>query len=263
MQERAHLRRESQIVMIGVNTPKPVNIHIRVSDAAQVNTLLTDRYNVVNGNQYFYVRMPMAPNVALIEVFNEKNGLLKDDPTFSMIKEGIWRMPLERKTAVIDIRDSDVQSFLSLAQPFCYNAGHLAPGDYKRGSICLRYLPKLLSDSGQELNTPAQTGEIDGIIEISQNWFQKATVPERFAILCHEFAHYFLNTNMYSEVEADLQGLNIYLALGYPRYDAYNAFLETFKGAKTELNDRRLVILRRFIDDFENNKFLELYEKRA
>ena len=58
----------------------------------------------------------------------------------------------------------------------------------------------------------------------------------RMAILLHEFAHYYLNDNMEDEIEADRNGLEIYMALGYPRIDAYNVFLDVFENSPSELN---------------------------
>jgi hypothetical protein len=51
----------------------------------------------------------------------------------------------------------------------------------------------------------------------------------RFAILCHEFSHFYVNEDMDNESEADINGLLIYLGLGYPRIEGYQAFLEVFK----------------------------------
>jgi hypothetical protein len=268
MQQRVLLGYQPQIIQIGIHAPAQEQIHVTVSDPDQVNTFFTDRVNTVKGNDYFYIRLPLAPRVALVNVYHEKTGPSKANNNFSLIGAGMWRLPLERKTALIDIRDPEVRAFVSLGQRFSYHAGHLPAVDYREGKIHFRYKERLTDKQGNELNTPAQTGEIDGVIEISQRQFVKMTVPMRFAILCHEFAHYYLNRNMYSEVEADLQGLNIYLALGYPRYDGYNAFLETFKGvpamyADTRvLNEKRKTIIKKFIDDFENHKYVELYEKK-
>lgn len=264
MKQRISLGCESQILKVGVSTTGPQNIHIRVSDADQVNTILTDRYNIVDGIQYFFIRMPKAPGVALVEVYNEKTGSTENNDGFSMVEGGLWRMPLERKTAGIDITDPDVRTFIDYGQRFCYHAGHLKTGDYVSDNdrIHFNYLPAITDERGAELNTPAQTGEITGEIEISQKKFRGMTVPMRFAIVCHEFAHYYLNKNMYNEMEADMQGLNIYLGLGYPRYEAYEAFLETFKGAANNMNIERLKKIEWYIGNFEKLNTVTLYSNK-
>ena len=263
MEQRFYTGFEPQILTIGVATEKQQQIRVVISDPSQKNTVFTNRYNLVNGNQYFYVRMPLAPKVALVSVYDEAKGPGSNDE-FSMIGigNGVSKRTLERKMAVVDIGDPYVKSFVDLAQRFSYNAGWLTPGNYKSddGKINISYQETLKGENDQEASTPARIGEVDGIIEVSAKMFRKFTVPMRMAILCHEFAHYYRNSNAYNEVEADLQGLLIYLGLGFPRVEAQEAFVETFTntptGEPTELNARRMRILKRFINDFETHKFL-------
>lgn len=242
---------------------KPQKIRIVVSDVDQVNTVFTNRYNVFQGEKEFLVRMPLSPRVALVQVYNDAYGNRKksDEDTFQMVGPGIERMPLEKKMDVVDMANAEVKTFVTIAQKFCYNAGVLDTGQYysKNGKIKFKYLPTIYLKDGKESATPARIGETTRIIEISQKIFVPFTVPMRFAILCHEFAHCYMNSNKTSEVEADLQGLLIYLGLGYPRIEAYQAFLETFIGSPSELNKKRYDIVNRFINDFEKNKFL-MYE---
>ncbi len=65
----------------------------------------------------------------------------------------------------------------------------------------------------------------------------------------------YLNERIEDETEADLNGLLIYLALGYPRIEAYQSFLTTFKDTPTPQNKERYEILHQFITNFERNKF--------
>ena len=69
----------------------------------------------------------------------------------------------------------------------------------------------------------------------------------RMAILLHEFSHYYLNSDVANETEADLNGLTIYLGLGYPIREAYQAFTSTFIGYPTEQNKQRYDIIDKFI----------------
>ena len=64
---------------------------------------------------------------------------------------------------------------------------------------------------------------------------------------------------MEDETEADLNGLLIYLSLGYPRIEAYQSFLTTFKDTPTQENKERFAILNQFITNFERNKFCTIY----
>jgi hypothetical protein len=272
MNFRVYTGSEEQILKIGVRTltQKPEKIRLIVSDAEQNNTVFTSRYNVFNGDRFFYVRLPLAPVVALVQVYNEQigNRPQKEETTFQMINEagkpdttnnGIYKMPLEKKMSVVDMGNPELKSFITFAQKFCYNAGILDTGKYQSsdGRITIEYSPTIFNKKdGVESSTPARIAEKTKIIEVSQKIIVPFTVPMRFAILCHEFSHCFLNLNKASEIEADLEGLLIYLGLGYPRFEAYQAFLETFIGTPTELNKKRYNIVNRFITDFEKNKFL-------
>jgi hypothetical protein len=75
------------------------------------------------------------------------------------------------------------------------------------------------------------------------------------AILCHEFSHFYVNKNPESEIQADINGLRIYLALGYPRIDAYNVFLNFFQSASTNPETlNRFKTLDKFIKNYDYAK---------
>ena len=78
----------------------------------------------------------------------------------------------------------------------------------------------------------------------------------RFAILCHEFSHFYVNEDMTDETEADINGLLIYLGLGYPRIEALEAFYEVFDNYPSEENKRRSDKIINFIDNFEKNNIV-------
>ena len=81
----------------------------------------------------------------------------------------------------------------------------------------------------------------------------------RMAILLHEFCHFYVNKNPSSEVESDINGLRIYLSLGYPRIDAYNVFLNVFKNANSKEALHRFEKLDNFIKNwsYKNDKKIE------
>jgi hypothetical protein len=116
-------------------------------------------------------------------------------------------------------------------------------------------------EDGRPLNTPARINKHTGIIQVSKKKFLKYTIPMRMAILLHEFSHYYLNTNIKNETEADLNALIIYLGLGYPRIDAYNVFTTVFAVSDNVANRDRLNIIDDFIRKFDR-KYVEMtYEK--
>jgi hypothetical protein len=61
-------------------------------------------------------------------------------------------------------------------------------------------------------------------------------------------------------VEADLNGLTIYLGLGYPIKEAFSAFGETFIGYPSAQNKVRYDIIHKFIKDYiEEYKIKDVY----
>lgn len=263
MNIRVYTGNEEQILVIKVRTKtgKPEKIRIIVADAEQNNTVFTNRYKVFDGDQDFFVRLPLAPRVALVQVYNDAIGNRpeKEENSFVLYGDGIERIPLEKKMDVVDMRNPDIKSFVTFAFGFSYYMGVMNPGMYESRDKRIKIdLQSVIMRGEEESTTPARISEQTRIIEVSQKIMLPFTVPMRFAILCHEFAHCYLNNVPESETEADLQGLLIYLGLGFPRIEAHQAFTQTFQGAATPLNEKRYRILQRFINDFENHKFFQL-----
>lgn len=247
-------RHEELTLMIKVFTQDPTKIRIKVLDEEQTDTSFTDRFKTVDGESTFYVRMPVSPKNALVYIYNEDNGNLMQGQDDSFEVESITKAPLEKKLDVVDFSNNDVRSFVNFATRFSYNAGSLPSGTYVSDDrrFVIKYLP-IIEDNGVEQSTPARIDITNGNIEISKKQFIKFTVPNRMAILLHEFAHVYLNDNVDDEVEADLNSLLIYLGLGYPRIDAFEVFAKTFMNAPSEQNKDRYNKIKNFIDNFENH----------
>jgi hypothetical protein len=253
-------RHEELTLLIKVHTNQPEAIRLKVTDADQPNTAFTDRYKTVDGESIFFVRMPVSPANALITIYNEANGNLQVGADNSIIVDSITKEPLEKKLDVIDFSNPLVRSFVNFATRFCYNAGSLPSGTYLSDDkkFVIKYLP-IIEDNGQEQTTPARIDIDNGTIEISKKQFVDFTIPNRMAILLHEFSHIYLNDNVDDETEADLNALLIYLGLGYPRIEAFEVFAKTFLNAPTDGNKMRYDKIKAFIDDFEKHNTY-LYE---
>lgn len=251
-------RYEELTLLIKVYTNSPETIRIRVFDAEQANTTFTDRYRTVDGESIFFVRLPVSGENAFVEVYNEKHGNLPVGMDNTVVVESITKEPLEKKLDVIDFSNQYVKSFVTFATRFSYNAGTLPTGNYVSDDkqFLIRYLPTI-EDGGVEQSTPARIDITNGKIEVSKKHFVDYTVPNRMAILLHEFSHVYLNDNVDDEVEADLNGLLIYLGLGYPRIEAFEVFAKTFLNTPTEQNKVRYDKIKSFIDHFESfNTFI-------
>lgn len=245
---------------IKVYTHKSCNVRIKVVDSDQPNTSYTDRFKTVDGESIFFVRMPVSGRESLVYVYNEENGNLPagNDDTIEVLS--ITKEPLEKKMDVVDMANPLIRSFVNFATRFSYNAGSMPCGSYVSDDhkFVINYLP-IIQDGGQEQTTPARIDIDNGLIEISKKQFVTFTIPNRIAILLHEFSHVYLNDNVDDEVEADLNALLIYLGLGYPRIEAFEVFAKTFENAPTELNKMRYDKICDFIDNFENQNTI-IYE---
>ena len=253
-------RYEEFTLLIRISTPKAEKIHLKVSDEENRNTIFTKRWKTINGECTFFVRMPVSGKNAIINIWNDKNGHLESDDTFKVLE--IKKVPLEKRLDVVDFGNNNLRSFINFATRFCFNAGHIASGTYKSsdGKFTIEYLPTIISNrTNKEMQTPARISKDTGRIQVSQKKFVPDTIPMRMAILLHEYSHYFVNEDIDNESEADINGLIIYLGLGYPRFEAHEAFLKTFISTPSELNKNRYDKIKNFIDDFEKNNYI-VYE---
>ena len=257
-------RHEPCMVKVVIKTNSPQVIRLKVFDDSHPDTYFTDRTKTINGKEDLFVRMPLAPWNCKLSIYNEKNGNLGkgEDSTFEVV--GISKEELDITLPETRMDTMQVRSFVAFAQKFCYNAGWIAANrDYTSGvgGYKIEYLPYITKQgTNQRLATPARISTKNGRIQISQEAFKKMTIPMRMAILLHEFSHYYLNSDISNETEADLNGLTIYLGLGYPIREAYAAFGETFIGYPSEQNKQRYEIINKFIRDYvDEYKIKDVY----
>jgi hypothetical protein len=255
-----NIRNEELILVVKVSTTSPVKIRIKVFDADFPKTVFTNRYKTVKSTESFYIRMPLAPKKIVLSIYNEHKGNLKKGEDDSFKVESVTKLPLEKRTDVVDITDKKVRNFVDFAQRFSFNASYLEDNKIyqsKHGGFLIEYLPFIKKTStNKRLKTPARISKVNGRIQVSKADFENYTVPMRMAILLHEFSHFYLNEDMTDETEADLNALLIYLALGYPRIEGYQAFLEVFKSTPTQSNKERYDIIDEFIRNFEKKKMV-------
>lgn len=246
-------RYEPVTVKVVVATTSPQSIALKVYDPSQANTVFTDRTKTVNGKSELYVRMPLSPGTAKLEIYNTKNGNQPKgaDNSFSVLS--ITKQELQRTLPRTKMDTFAVRNFVEFAQKFAFNAGWLtAPKDYVSGMgpYKIEYLPIIINSKGEKMATPARISTKNGRIQVSQASFRNFTIPMRMAILLHEYSHFYLNDDVSNETEADLNGLTIYLGLGYPIREAFAAFGETFVGSPTPQNKKRYDIIDKFIRDY-------------
>jgi hypothetical protein len=239
-------------LVIKVKTYEPVKIRIKVEDASQPNTVYTDRYRTIDGDGIFYVRMPLSGQEVNVSVYNEDKGNNDSDDSFEVVS--ITKEQLQKKMDFVDLSNPYVKSFINFSTKFSYNSGSMPTGTYVSDddNFVIKYLPTIMEGNKEE-TTPARIDIENGVIEVSKKQFVNFSVPNRMAILLHEFSHVFVNEDVNDEEEADLNALMIYLGLGYPRIEAFEVFAKTFENAPTEQNKKRYDLIVNFIDDFEKN----------
>jgi len=248
-------RYEQMTVAISVQCNRPIKLRLKVVDAEKPLTMFTNRYKTVNHSYKFYVRLPLTPKTLDIQLTDDDGSDIKN----SVRVLNIEKYGLEKRMDEVDFNSYSVGAFVDFAQRFSFNASYLEPNNYvsELQHYKIEYLPTIIdSRNGRELQTPARISKSTGRIQVSKKLFKEYTVPMRMAILLHEFSHFYLNENIDDEVEADLNGLLIYLGLGYPRIDGYEAFLEVFENTPTPQNKNRYDIIHKFIQEFDNKKFV-------
>jgi hypothetical protein len=179
-------------------------------------------------NQKYFINAPVTSKQILIMVY-EVNQTLN---TFSC--------SLKRNDLIIDKLNVSAKTlkFVNFANYICYNYDKLADGwiyDSTKTFEILN-LPLIIDEeSNKEVPTPARIEETDNHIEISRKLFIDIPFPRRMMILLHEYSHNFLNNNPDSETEADINGLNIYLQMGFPCIESVYAFTQILETA-TKVN---------------------------
>jgi hypothetical protein len=246
-------------LVIKIAVDRSTVVRIKIFDELKPEIIFTSRYKTVTNEEIFYVRLPLTSNALIISIYDDDRGNLPKEQENNIKVIAIEKTPLEKRLDVVDIKNRTIANFVDFAQRFCYNSAYLQAGkSYQSddGEFLIELVPKIIGKNGTPLATPARISKVSGRIQVSKSEFDTYTVPMKFAILCHEFSHYYLNENMDDESEADINGLLIYLGLGYPRIEGYQAFLEVFKESPSEENKKRFDRIDAFIKNFEKNKMV-------
>jgi len=260
MNYRLNTRYDEMCLVIKVAVNRPCQIVIKIIAEDKPNIVFTDRWATVQDKKTFHVRLPMTSENIIVSVYDKAVGNLPKNQEKNITLLEVNKTPLEKRLDVVDIENMAVANFVDFAQRFSYNAPYLSSDktyQSDNGQFLIEYLPVIKSSStNKELTTPARISRMTGRIQVSKKYFDKYTVPMRFAILCHEFSHFYVNEDIDNESEADINGLLIYLGLGYPRIEGLQAFLEVFKESDSQQNLQRIKIIEKFVMDFEKNKMV-------
>lgn len=248
-------------LIVGIRTNSTQCMVIQAKNMGhQIPTFYVNRKGNVRGYREFELKFPQVPSTLDIDIYNKANGKIENDPSFSV--DRFEATDLKTKPIWLSERDRE---FIKFAQFFCENASYLSativkdgkelPSIYRSddGTFTFDYYDQI-KEKGRKLNTPARIGHNSGVIELSKEDFLKYTVPMRMVILLHEFSHKWKNpedgNQIGYETGADINALNIYLSLGYSEIEAHQAFLYVFRGAASDGNHKRYLIIKDFIKKF-------------
>ena len=257
MIKKIRLDNEPTTLKIVVATGKIQKIWLKVADPSKKNTYYIKRFANVKGKKSFFVNMPISPKVVDVIVYNANNGLNERDRSFKVLK--IKRLPLQVKPLMK--LSKKTKSFVRFAEEFCQSAGYIPSSEngevYRsnNGKFRIDYFDVIRSKGDKsKISTPARISQLTGKIEVSAKAFRKYTIPMRMAILMHEYAHFYLNEVPSDESEADINGIKVYLTMGYPKISAYNVFLNVFKRSPSMQNKNRYDKLDSFIKEYRERE---------
>ena len=249
MNIRLDIGKSPKKVFVQIRTNFNQKVFIGLRDYNNNKTYYTKRYAFIDGVEKFFILMPQCPNTGELIIFNSDSmqGL---DSNFKIDEIRVENYDIPPHTF-----SKKTSSFLRFAQEFCKQCSYL---DYSKEGVkyksknekfTIDLMTNVLSSSGSYLPTPARISQLNGKMEVSYMQFLEYTVPMRMAILLHEYSHFYVNKVPRSEIEADINGLGIYLKLGYPSIDIFNVFLKVFKVSPSMENKDRFQTLEKFVKE--------------
>lgn len=223
------------------------------------NSKYADRVIKVENGRTIHFKMPVTPKKLFLACLNTENV---NDKDYEVI---VREEPLEKYNIYLD---NETKNFVQMAINFSQIAGFTHPSSKGLSftdtdkQFLIKYYPAIIDRlSGNKLGTPARIGHNSGRIEVSAEKFMKYTIPMRFCILCHEYSHKYRNPkiglDISNEFGADINGLYIYLGVGFSKIDAICVFAKVFLTAQTDSNIQRMRKIQDYIRRFENQEYAQ------
>lgn len=247
-------------VYITIKTNGNKKFRVWCEEYGRVNSRYADRCIKVEGKRTIYFSLPVTPKRMFFGCLNTENPQDKD---FTM---EIMQTPARS----YDIQmDGEANSFMQFAIQFSQTCGFMNPSPNGTvikspdGMFTIKYFPTIIDyKTGRTVNTPARIGHKTGTIEVSKQKFDYYTIPMRVMILLHEFSHKYRNTKIglpiSHESGADVNGLYLYLGVGFSKVDAICVFGKVFLKAQTDSNIQRMRKIQDYIQRFENQEYAKL-----
>ncbi len=250
-------------LVVHIRSLKPCTLHLQAYDRDRMNTVFTNRFKncVMPGDLEFHIQMPLSGKMTLVKIFDEQfpDRAKEYETSFEVLS--IEKKGLRTRKDVVD--DSlQLRQFMDLAERFCFNAGELAingPDEAytsKDKYFKIQYQTVLLDENTNNPHpTPARINRHTGVMQGSKEKLAPITVPGRMVIFTHEYSHLWMNDTPENELEADLNGLTLYLSWGWPRIEAIETYSKTFYNSPSDDNMNRMKHIENFILNFDNEFF--------
>lgn len=216
-------------VVIPIITKETADIFITGYDPTSPKTEYFSQKLVVSGTDKVELNCPQSPRRLKIIIWSG------DNKKFTIPSIQVY--PFSRSLNFTQDTNPDIK----FIERFSRISGRLPARRTYRGkgsNFKIQLLPVIRRDDGSEHTTPARIHESLPLVQVSKKHFDRMTIPQRVAILGHEYSHNFINYNQDSEKEADSNMKEIYEELGYPKLEAVYAFANVM--GDTDVNYDRL-----------------------
>lgn len=226
-------------IKLVIEVKNPCKAKVVVSDPIRKETIYYDRVFDANGIEEMDIKLPQSRNSVELTVLCDMGA--ENIRIVSYKKRPLLQYPSCYKKAL-------TKEFIGFAQQISARLPYLTEGDYfsKNEKFHIQVLEEIVGHS-----TPARIHNDFGFIQVSKAKMGRNTVPMNMAILCHEYSHFFENDIQEDEIEADINGLTIYLGLNYPIMESHKSFTEVFAHSDTPQNRERYQYIYEYIDNFD------------
>lgn len=222
-------KKQSIDVWLNANNKKLITIGF---DPKHNHTEYFFRQMFVDGTEKFTFNLPQSPKFLDLLIFEINEGHVANSKLFQVERININKLVTEPL-----FLDDFTKEFIDFASIFAAKSGYLKTGTYfsKKKRFTIKLVEKIMSN-GVEVKTPSRIHKSLNYIEVSQAYFNDMTIPSRMNILLHEFSHNYMNENADSEHEADSNGLDLYLDIGYPRIESVYSLTKIFKDINSHVS---------------------------
>ena len=251
------------IFKVSIRTNQNIKIGIAVFSTNMPKTFYTYFKTAVNGSRVLDVRLPLCPQKGYLSIWNaDATDSAGQNAGFEIV--AINKLPLEVNPSIYNSKNQNLKNFVEFAKEFSESASYLSTRTptqnrsiYKSddGKFCIHYVDEIIGDDGKPRRTSMRVNNRSGMMEVAKKYILRYTIPERMAILLHEFSHFYLNKVHSDEFEADLNALMVYCGLGFPRQEGGTAFYKVFYRTPSDMNMERMKKIMNFLKNYDRLNF--------